>query len=86
MKEYGYKLVTDGTDNHLVLWDLRKEVRGTVPPDALCGCFPPLTRLADHHAVLKAVALWIDLLPLYAFVTPDWLAKDCSIPLRAVTL
>jgi glycine hydroxymethyltransferase len=22
----GYKLVTDGTDNHLVLWDLRKEV------------------------------------------------------------
>jgi glycine hydroxymethyltransferase len=23
----GYKLVTDGTDNHLVLWDLRKEVR-----------------------------------------------------------
>ena len=23
---YGYKLVTDGTDNHLVLWDLRKEV------------------------------------------------------------
>ena len=26
MKEYGYKLVTDGTDNHLVLWDLRKEV------------------------------------------------------------
>lgn len=22
----GYKLGTDGTDNHLVLWDLRKEV------------------------------------------------------------
>jgi hypothetical protein len=22
---YGYKLVTDGTDNHLVLWDLRPE-------------------------------------------------------------
>ena len=22
----GYKLATDGTDNHLVLWDLRKEV------------------------------------------------------------
>ena len=24
--KYGYKLVTDGTDNHLVLWDMRKEV------------------------------------------------------------
>ncbi len=24
---HGYKLVTDGTVNHLVLWDLRKEVR-----------------------------------------------------------
>ncbi|KAK9797433.1 hypothetical protein WJX73_003651 [Symbiochloris irregularis] len=23
--KHGYKLVTDGTDNHLVLWDLRKE-------------------------------------------------------------
>ena len=23
LKEYGYKMVTDGTDNHLVLWDLR---------------------------------------------------------------
>ena len=26
LMSYGYKLVTDGTDNHLVLWDLRKEV------------------------------------------------------------
>ena len=31
----GYKLVTDGTDNHLVLWDLRKEVR--VCPAAACA-------------------------------------------------
>ena len=23
LKRFGYKLVTDGTDNHLVLWDLR---------------------------------------------------------------
>ena len=23
LKELGYKIVTDGTDNHLVLWDLR---------------------------------------------------------------
>jgi glycine hydroxymethyltransferase len=23
LKSFGYKLVTDGTDNHLVLWDLR---------------------------------------------------------------
>ena len=27
LMKYGYKLVTDGTDNHLVLWDMRKEVR-----------------------------------------------------------
>ncbi len=26
LMKYGYKLVTDGTDNHLVLWDMRKEV------------------------------------------------------------
>lgn len=25
LMKYGYKLVTDGTDNHLVLWDMRKE-------------------------------------------------------------
>ena len=30
LMSYGYKLVTDGTDNHLVLWDLRKEV--SAPP------------------------------------------------------
>jgi glycine hydroxymethyltransferase len=23
LQSYGYKMVTDGTDNHLVLWDLR---------------------------------------------------------------
>ena len=26
LMKHGYKLVTDGTDNHLVLWDMRKEV------------------------------------------------------------
>lgn len=37
LMKYGYKLVTDGTDNHLVLWDMRKEV---TPPDCtwiFCG-------------------------------------------------
>jgi glycine hydroxymethyltransferase len=24
LQSYGYKMVTDGTDNHLVLWDLRR--------------------------------------------------------------
>ena len=30
LMSYGHKLVTDGTDNHLVLWILRDEVRPTV--------------------------------------------------------
>jgi hypothetical protein len=34
----GYKLVTDGTDNHLVLWDLRKEVGLSVLPAHQKGC------------------------------------------------
>jgi glycine hydroxymethyltransferase len=28
--EYGYKMATGGTDNHLVLWDLRKEVSASL--------------------------------------------------------
>jgi len=32
LMKYGYKLVTDGTDNHLVLWDMRKEVKLTFVP------------------------------------------------------
>ena len=32
LMKYGYKLVTDGTDNHLVLWDMRKEVMRCLPP------------------------------------------------------
>jgi glycine/serine hydroxymethyltransferase len=27
LMKHGYKLITDGTDNHLVLWDLKKEAR-----------------------------------------------------------
>jgi glycine/serine hydroxymethyltransferase len=34
LKKHGYKLVTDGTDNHLLLWDLRGE------PLHLLGCLP----------------------------------------------
>ena len=32
LMKYGYKLGTDGTDNHLVLWDMRKEVKPPLPP------------------------------------------------------
>jgi glycine/serine hydroxymethyltransferase len=38
LMSYGYKLVTDGTDNHLVLWDLRKEVRIR---QRKCSCLVP---------------------------------------------
>jgi glycine hydroxymethyltransferase len=34
----GYKLVTDGTDNHLVLWDLRPEVSPHSYLSCLCIC------------------------------------------------
>lgn len=58
---HGYKLVTDGTVNHLVLWDLRKEVRRQLCvaiiasyPRHLCGF---ATRLWAHGpAQVKLVA------------------------------
>ncbi len=27
LMSYGYKMITDGTDNHLVLWDLKPQVQ-----------------------------------------------------------
>jgi hypothetical protein len=34
LKKLGYKLVTDGTDNHLLLWDLRGESVTCISPPA----------------------------------------------------
>ena len=39
LMKYGYKLVTDGTDNHLVLWDMRKEV-SDLTTCCLCEAMP----------------------------------------------
>ena len=53
LMKHGYKLVTDGTDNHLVLWDMRKEVKLTfvsLPsnrPD-LCNQYGLCTSYSGH--------------------------------------
>lgn len=50
LMKYGYKLVTDGTDNHLVLWDMRKEV-STQTASVLCSC---------HVCLLQGLgSLWL---------------------------
>jgi glycine hydroxymethyltransferase len=46
LKKRGYKLVTDGTDNHLLLWDLRGEVRWC------CVCFVPAGGVCWQTGVL----------------------------------
>jgi hypothetical protein len=61
LKKRGYKLVTDGTDNHLLLWDLRGEVGGQ--GDCTCvgsgvhvrvwlGCLLLVTDGTDSHLPL----------------------------------
>lgn len=56
LMKYGYKLVTDGTDNHLVLWDMRKEVKLTYvssPSDRadVCNQYGLCTLYRGHHDV-----------------------------------
>lgn len=38
LKEFGYGLVSDGTDNHLVLWDLRSAGK-TLPMPCVSSAF-----------------------------------------------
>jgi len=56
LMKHGYKLVTDGTDNHLVLWDMRKEVKLTyvsLPSDRVdvCNQNGLCTLYRGHHDV-----------------------------------
>ena len=66
LMSYGYKLVTDGTDNHLVLWDLRKEVRTDAAQATAPGSFravlPKLTHVqplmqSAHATIMVAIYL-----------------------------
>lgn len=52
LMKYGYKLVTDGTDNHLVLWDMRKEVMRVCETAALLCEICPQNR-TDALAALS---------------------------------
>lgn len=55
--EYGYKMATGGTDNHLVLWDLRKEVRVS-PVLASCKTTSTFGYLhSGHHSYAVVTTL-----------------------------
>ncbi|ORZ37441.1 pyridoxal phosphate-dependent transferase [Catenaria anguillulae PL171] len=53
LKELGYKIVTDGTDNHLVLWDLRPVKLTGSKLEKVCDLEADFVKVADflHRAV-----------------------------------
>ena len=68
--KHGHKLVTDGTDNHLVLWILRDEVRAALaaalqPATSACvrcsscpgQCGLQQSRFAGHAAPMGWIAV-----------------------------
>ena len=57
LSKRGYKLVTGGTDNHLVLWDLRPEVRAAEALLPVTSSETTYTHMSTHAFQYQCVAV-----------------------------
>ena len=75
----GYKIITGGTDNHLMLWDLRPEVCALQPCLIPCEAILHLRLIVDRKARFSCRILFDKAMGLVQGITGSKMEKACDL-------